>query len=516
MNYRPLLTLSCSLILFFPCFSYAQGKKPDQSFQYCYCPKDNSENNTAVRGDLRFRVSKFIETNITQLELEVTRQDGAPLKGFRMVLTANMPYPNGRIVPNDPTMEAYKITFKFISRLFMENEQFVVLYANMFSQDKFITSSGFITIYRSTSTNTDFQAECQKRCPEQSSSQTNEFDFRPPKAIATSASGKKEVVLEQTLIEQRILPTNGMIRLLYELNPGLVEEVDLPVGKTLQLPNFPVPDATRQASLQAQFNSDRNIDKEGTLIFKERSKFLSALLPKLEIPNDSVRLKKSISDIIGLMEKLATNPNLFLRKMQTQLLNSEVSNFTNFILNPEAAGYDHEANANYIHQFRDYLFEVIGKEDNTGINKSKSRSGSGPNIDYTNSDIEMEMENDMWAPNTLNIYIYAFRDKDTPPLDNYIIFCISGFQYDVLKAKKKRLVLSDFQKVAERCRDMASTASRSIYPSFPYYIIAVSKDSEDVVMCSSLNLSKDNTFATGKYIDKPHAIALYIFDKCGL
>jgi hypothetical protein len=308
-----------------------------------------------------------------------------------------------------------------------------------------------------------------------------------------------------------MLPTQGMMAMLDKLNYIIYLKNIIPAGTTCVLPKFPKIEDQQQTVLLQQFEADNAIDPVQNAVFLERSKFLVRILKSLALPVNNEGLKKDVSEIYDLLTNMAERNEATLKKNQTDIINSEVENFSNFLTDDFSTVSPTTAGIAYIHNFKNYLFQVVQpglpEKSKTTIRTSGTASQA---TNYFSTYLE---QNRPAAAPDLKVYIYAFENENSAPLKKYFIYCITQFQYDQL-LKKQKITIEDLNKITTRCQDPASASAKLLNPSFPYYFIAVSTDTKEIRMCNKVDLKTLSKTSESKFVDKPYAVSLYPIDKC--
>ena len=103
--------------------------------------------------------------------------------------------------------------------------------------------------------------------------------------------------VQNTLVDNSILPTNGAKELFYALNPELRNRSSVPANYRYRLPDFPRPDSRTEKQFNEQFKQDKNKD------------------PKLFMLNDNNPMHRAMNDaVIVSTNYIPQNENSILPK----------------------------------------------------------------------------------------------------------------------------------------------------------------------------------------------------------
>lgn len=488
-------------------------------YEYCYCPRDNSQRVIEKQGNITFRVSNFKSDEITQLEFDASKADGSNFGTVQVFLSAGSFSPNGKRITDNPrpSESDTHIGFHNLRLPFAPGAQSIDIYVNLVTEDRTVSYAGPITIYRdipNSATYTAFQLACTTDCPDKigkdKPDSTIDWDLRPPSRIIINKEGEKQEVLTEELMNARILPTPGMLSLLEELNPALSNKAILNAGTEIILPDFPEIDSSLQGKLQASLNGDNIPDVTQTAVFLERSKFTQIILQNVEIPSGNEVVKNDLIAIYDLLTNIIQNPKFRLKKRQANLLNSELENFYKYLIN-DLPRKDSNSDLSYIRQFKDYLFHIVPATKKTTVRGDGGPNSGSENISdaYPEDDAGIFLEEGNMA-----VYIYAFESATSAPLNNYRIYYISEFQHDQLLKTGNQITVADLNKITTPCHDLASPAAVSVDPSLTYFFIAVDKNIKQIKMCSKVNIENLPKKSGNKFINKPYAVPLYKDDDC--
>lgn len=499
------------LIGAFANISYSQVPIKPISNHYCYYPKDKDK--VIKSGTLGFYVDSFNQNDLRQTYFIITEQDNNFDQFEQIYFTIDAP---SNVYPQYNVIERMtQISAKIYNTSFLTGKQSFSIYINGIKNKKLEYAGPITFVSSNDNQNPGFQQECGD-ANRSASDSTVKWSFKIPQTMTINSGGPKTEVLSRELININLLPTEGMFSLMEKLNPNLSSIKDIDPGYTCILPKYPEPDPKREKRLENQFVRDVSVDPVQNAIFRERSKFLTTIIKAIEIPSKNKEVTDDVLWVYNILLQLQ-NSKTGLKRNQTNLINNEIENFYIFLIEDFSRNGVTDESASHIHDFRNYLYQVLRPSGYGSLKPQPTRTG-GPNFenDYLWDENQSVEFADDPVEGYLKVYIYAFENEHSAPVDGYLIYWISEFQHDVLAAKKTGITKSDLDNITTSCQDMASISSGELDPTFTYYFIAVVPRTGVIAMCNKVDLKKLSRDSKNRFINKPEpfAISLYGFEKC--
>ena len=411
-----------SYIAVFTCLMFLNLQTSAQNYQYCHCPKGLIQTLNGENSPISVIVSNFPATVVERMEIEVRMTDGTNFGNVQVFLTANGPYPNGRIIPTDPSYTSNLVTIKYLSKVFISNETEVSLYINLMQSQQLAAAAGPITIYRSAN---NVQAICDKYCPAQA----------PDKIPDDGKKGgaQKEGPVERFFTQEKVYPSAEANDLMRALNP----DVDLNnPNKKLLYPVFMKVTPEQEKIYQEKFRQQQLPDVKQNDLFISNVNTLRNhvdILPKSKMmtdkgiePAEYTWFLKSLVILAEDMQRVDTIID-HIGGITSRLLNMDI-----MALNDNLASVYQKRNLSYpvytqctalIQDLYVLIYPYFGKTSLLYKYKSpgkEKKSPGGPNDDVMISPgmnqyaIEEEDHYIDVLPNERLYYIYVYLNQSTP------------------------------------------------------------------------------------------------------
>lgn len=369
-------------------------------------------------------VSNFPANVVERMEIEVRMTGGTNFGNGQVFLTANNPYPNGRIITSDPSYTSNLVTIKYLGKVFISNETEVSIYINWIQSQQLVAAAGPITIYRSTN---NVQAICDKYCP-----------FQAPDKVSDDIQKgmpQKEGPVERFFTQEKVYPSAEANDLMKALNP----DVDLNnPNKKLLYPVFMKVTPEQEKTYQEKFRQQQLPDlKQNDLFISNVSSLQShaAILLKSKMVTDKGIEPAEYSSFLKSLVILAED----MQRVDTII--DHISGITSKLLNMDIMALND--NLESVYQKRNLSYPVykqcteliqdlyvltnpyFGKTSMKYKNKDSpqgKKTSSGPNNNVLLSPemnqyaIEEEDHYIDVLPNERLYYIYVYLNQSTPEM----------------------------------------------------------------------------------------------------
>ncbi|MBS1511975.1 MAG: hypothetical protein JST86_14095 [Bacteroidetes bacterium] len=317
-----------------------------------------------------------------------------------------------------------------------------------------------------------------------------------------------KLMLQKSLINERIIPTRESETIIEKLNPGYKQKLASGAATEIILPTFPATTPQREQELQTEFDNEIVVDTSSNKAFFAKCYQLDILLRASMPKGADTSLLTRLYNLEMIMKRLSASTSIPLKKYDADFLNSELGDFNDYYLGLAATNSVQTLDTAYLSEFQKRLTKVL----NQYMKKSKKVAEHGPylsfemhNPDEDNAEYTFDDPDDP----RITTFFYVFTPDFKTPEDSFWIYTLNKRQYQRLLTND--ISFASLEKPATKCQQPANVTAARIDFSFEWYIVVVRRSAPAVIVASSIIDAESILIKPDRpEINEKYAVALYI------
>jgi hypothetical protein len=317
-------------------------------------------------------------------------------------------------------------------------------------------------------------------------------------------------LLKQELNNTRILPNKSAEKLIIANNPKLKDNPKIRTGEVIDLPQLPQISAKRLTEIEQENKKDLETDEKGQFMFVQLANEFETILSKFPPSVKNPVVLEQLKIIRNYLVLVKGGPYKKLRKMDTDLLNSDLGDFNNHYWLAKGRKIDSVFTSEIYQLVSTILKPYIIKELRPEKSKVKNSGiNSGPIADFYNNDYASWEDYDEEDESTeISVNFYVFTPDRKTYVDSFWVYCLSQYYYDKLLAG--RITLEDLDRRHKKCPSPASVCSKIIPASFDWVFIAVPKGQRTPAMPPAFFKGTEIQLDTLTASENSYAVIIYL------